>query len=313
MPRVCIGMPVLNAEATLALTLDDLISQTYRDIEIVVCDNASDDRTAEIAEEYTRRDDRVRLVRYTDRVDILQSFQRTFLQAQTVYFMFASADDRWYPRFIEDTVAVLDARPELAACCGRIAVISKGKFQSFSPGTRPLLGSYRQRLRSYFADPAENARVFALYRREALADAFPEAWFPGWDFALIARTLAHGGQAELPRVLVERDSTPMVKYLAEHDRYYARRWGRWFPLMPVARAVLRDPATPIDPGIIWNLAVFVLRSHVTYARYRMHHWGRFITWLANVMRLDHWAICKPVPWPRSNTDNDDGGRQAQRG
>jgi len=294
MPRVCVGMPVLNAELTLAHALNDLISQTYRDIEIVVCDNASRDRTAEITEEYARRDNRLRLVRYSERVDILGSFRRAFSQAQSQYFMFAPADDRWYPRFIEEAVAVLDARPDLAACCGRVAVVSKGHFQYISTGTRPLLGSHCQRLRSYFANPAENARAFGIYRRDALTGAFPEAWFPGWDFVLIARTLAHGDQAELSAVLMERDCTPLANYIAEYDRYYGRRLRRWVPLLPVATAVFRDRLTPVDLPLLWNLAVFVFRSHVTYARHRTHRWGRFITRLASLMRLDHWAVSKPV-------------------
>ena len=48
-PRVSVGVPVYNGERYLAATLDSLLNQTYPDFELVVCDNASTDRTEEIA------------------------------------------------------------------------------------------------------------------------------------------------------------------------------------------------------------------------------------------------------------------------
>jgi glycosyltransferase involved in cell wall biosynthesis len=52
MPRVTICIPAYNAEATIKETLDSLLNQTYKDIEIVVSDNHSNDRTVEIVKEY---------------------------------------------------------------------------------------------------------------------------------------------------------------------------------------------------------------------------------------------------------------------
>jgi glycosyltransferase involved in cell wall biosynthesis len=50
MARVTIGVPVRNGESELAASLACLSGQTYRDLEILVSVNASDDRTAEIVE-----------------------------------------------------------------------------------------------------------------------------------------------------------------------------------------------------------------------------------------------------------------------
>ncbi|MEX2129645.1 MAG: glycosyltransferase family 2 protein [Xanthobacteraceae bacterium] len=307
-PRVCIGMPVLNAEMTIALALNDLIAQTFRDLEILVFDNASQDRTVEIATEFARRDARVRVIGFDQRVDILESFKRALQNSRGEYFMFAPADDRWYPRFVEQAVALLDARPEVAACCCRIAYVSDRRFRYISTGTRPLTGSHRHRLRSYFADPAENGRAFGVYRRAAMMGKFPGVWFPGWDFVLVARTLAHGNHAELPVVLMERDLTPLKNYIAEFDRYYAGRWPRWLPLLPVARAMFRRPAAPFDLGLFWNLLVFVLRSHVTYAVHRARRWGPFVKRFDEFVRLDRWPVNAPLraaaQQPNATTDGE---------
>ena len=55
-PRVTIGVPAYNAERYLALALESVMNQTYEDIEILVCDNASTDSTGNIVREYANRD-----------------------------------------------------------------------------------------------------------------------------------------------------------------------------------------------------------------------------------------------------------------
>ena len=46
-PSLSIGLPVYNGESFLAQALNSLLAQTFRDFEIVICDNASSDRTPE--------------------------------------------------------------------------------------------------------------------------------------------------------------------------------------------------------------------------------------------------------------------------
>ena len=62
-PLVSIGLPVYNGERWLRGALDCLLGQTYRNIELVVCDNASTDATSALCAEYVERDPRVRYFR----------------------------------------------------------------------------------------------------------------------------------------------------------------------------------------------------------------------------------------------------------
>ncbi|HET6765079.1 MAG TPA: glycosyltransferase, partial [Longimicrobiaceae bacterium] len=63
MPRVSIGLPVYQAEDTVGRALDSLRAQTFRDLEIVVSDNASTDGTARLCRERAASDPRIRYVR----------------------------------------------------------------------------------------------------------------------------------------------------------------------------------------------------------------------------------------------------------
>ena len=62
MTQVSIGVPVYNGEKYLAQALDSLLAQSFKDFEIVISDNASNDRTAEICQAYQNKDGRIRLL-----------------------------------------------------------------------------------------------------------------------------------------------------------------------------------------------------------------------------------------------------------
>ena len=57
-------MPVYNAERYLAGTLDSILAQSFRDFELIISDNGSTDRTAQICRDYASRDSRIRYLRH---------------------------------------------------------------------------------------------------------------------------------------------------------------------------------------------------------------------------------------------------------
>jgi len=99
-PLVSIGMPVYNAGELLHGSIQSLLAQDMADFELVICDNASTDSTADICREYAERDSRVRYHRNEQNLGALGNFDRVAELAEGRYFMWASHDDWWDPRFI---------------------------------------------------------------------------------------------------------------------------------------------------------------------------------------------------------------------
>lgn len=60
-PHVSVVMPVYNAESYVAEAVESILSQTFRDFEFLVFDDGSTDRSLEILQAYTDRDDRIRV------------------------------------------------------------------------------------------------------------------------------------------------------------------------------------------------------------------------------------------------------------
>ena len=56
--KVSIILAVYNVEKYIKQTLDSVVNQTFKDIEIIVVDNKSTDKTLEIVNEYAKKDER---------------------------------------------------------------------------------------------------------------------------------------------------------------------------------------------------------------------------------------------------------------
>jgi glycosyltransferase involved in cell wall biosynthesis len=62
-PKVSIGLAVYNGEQYLDEAISSILSQTFEDFELVICDNASVDSTAEICARFAASDERIRYYR----------------------------------------------------------------------------------------------------------------------------------------------------------------------------------------------------------------------------------------------------------
>lgn len=111
--RVTIMVPVLNGELFLPLALDSLLAQDYQHFEIVILDNQSTDRTAEICRAYACRDPRVRYV--MDTVNRIShdaaNHLGTFIDGE--FCMIACDDDLWTPNFLSVLVKYLQLHPDV--------------------------------------------------------------------------------------------------------------------------------------------------------------------------------------------------------
>ncbi len=112
---VSICIPAYNAQETLADTVRSILAQTYRDIEIVIVDNASTDATAQIAQDFAARDPRVRHLRFEELVHGHENFTRCFAAASGELMAIYHADDIYHPTIVEDEVALLNRHPDIGA------------------------------------------------------------------------------------------------------------------------------------------------------------------------------------------------------
>ena len=110
-PLVSIGIPVFNEEKTIARALDSLLTQSFRNFEIIVSDNCSTDKTAEICKIYAKKHDRIKLNLNMKNLGIIANFQIVHRKASGKYFMWAAGDDYRDPECLKRLVNELELDP----------------------------------------------------------------------------------------------------------------------------------------------------------------------------------------------------------
>lgn len=112
-PLVSVIIPAYNAEPFIRKTIDSVLAQTYDQFEIIVVDDGSSDRTAEIVREIAQQDDRITLFQQKN-AGVAAARNLAISHAQGDYIAPIDADDIWYPRKLEKQMQVmLNAGPEV--------------------------------------------------------------------------------------------------------------------------------------------------------------------------------------------------------
>lgn len=127
-PLVSIGVAVYNEAKHLAEALDSLCAQDYRNIEIIISDNASTDATPQICADYLARDPRIRYHRKDTNTGSFDNFNRVLDLARGEFFMWASGHDVRHPSQVSRCVEAMLEDPGIVLCYTQMIWIdSKGR------------------------------------------------------------------------------------------------------------------------------------------------------------------------------------------
>ena len=102
---VSVIVPAYNAAGTIERTLRSVMAQTYVNLEIVVVDDGSDDRSPDIVERIAREDPRIILLRQSNG-GVASARNIAIAHARGAFIATIDADDIWNPRKIEKQIAV---------------------------------------------------------------------------------------------------------------------------------------------------------------------------------------------------------------
>ncbi|MCK9394606.1 MAG: glycosyltransferase [Methylobacter sp.] len=112
-PLVSICIPTYNAEKTIGETLRSIVSQSYRNLNIQIADNASTDGTLDIVRSFT--DARISVHANASNIGAEANFERCFNLSRGKYTAIFHADDIYETGMVEQQVAFLESNPEAGA------------------------------------------------------------------------------------------------------------------------------------------------------------------------------------------------------
>lgn len=204
MVKVSLGMPVYNGERFVGEALRCVLDQTLGDFELIICDNASTDRTMEICEEVAARDDRLTVHRNSSNIGAAANFNRTVELASGEYFKWVAHDDLIAPDYLEKCAALLDSDPSLVLCHTDVKIVdAEGELIRLYDPELDHVGS--SNVADRFADWSKISHrcfdVFGLIRMDALRQTHLIAPYIASDRTLLAELGLRGTFVRVPEVL----------------------------------------------------------------------------------------------------------------
>ena len=113
-PKVSVLLLTYNRAHVLPKTIESILNQTYRDFELIVCDDCSTDDTEQVIEQYAAKDSRVYYNRNPENVKMPSNINMGITKARGQYIADLHDGDIYDSTLLEKWVQALDACPKAA-------------------------------------------------------------------------------------------------------------------------------------------------------------------------------------------------------
>lgn len=116
MSKVSIITPMYNAEKFISKTIESVISQTYKDWELLILNDNSKDKSYEIANKYAENDNRIKIVNMTENIGVVNGRNKLTEMATGEFIAFLDADDYWKSEKLEKQISFMKEKNANISC-----------------------------------------------------------------------------------------------------------------------------------------------------------------------------------------------------
>jgi glycosyltransferase involved in cell wall biosynthesis len=220
LPLVSIGVPAYNGAQHLAEALESARSQDYPNLEIIIVDDASADKTEAICRRFAAIDPRIRYIRSSRNVGAVANFRKVLALARGTYFTWLAQDDVISdPGYAKTVVEYLESNADVAVCMTSLLILDHEY-----PGSQVILDlpeihperPWRDARREFIRWPQSpvHLALYGMYRRDKLARVpiVPRsyrgrpssAW---WEMPVLTEISAYGRIVAIPICLRSKRSS----------------------------------------------------------------------------------------------------------
>lgn len=104
MAEISVIVPIYKVEKYIKRCIDSILTQTFRDFELILVDDGSPDKCGQICEEYARKDERI-VVLHRENGGLSAArntgIEWTFLNSESKYITFVDSDDWLHPQYLD--------------------------------------------------------------------------------------------------------------------------------------------------------------------------------------------------------------------
>jgi glycosyltransferase involved in cell wall biosynthesis len=203
LPKVSIGIPAYNRPTGLKIAIQSVINQTYKNLEIIIADDASPVcDLKEMMESYGISDRRIKYFRHTKNIGSEKNFKFVLSKSTGKYFAWLADDDSVERDFVSKLITLFKADKKIVLSMCDIFIYKK------NPSSKMLvkLESIRSHIawpearNFFFIYPSKNLFfcIYGLYRTSILKKtnfritSLISKYDTGWEFPFLAKIASKG-------------------------------------------------------------------------------------------------------------------------
>lgn len=130
-PLVTVGVLSYNRDYHLSKSLDSIINQSYKNLEIIISDDASIDKSINICKKYEGKDKRIKVFIQKKNLSLVKNSNFVLKKAHGKYFMWASNDDIWHKDFVKILVGMLEENKKSVLAMSNM-ILTNAKVRQYS-------------------------------------------------------------------------------------------------------------------------------------------------------------------------------------
>lgn len=121
---ISVIIPIYNSEKYISQTIESVLGQTYKDVEVVIVDDCSTDKSNQIIENYTKKYNSIVYKRLEKNSGAAVARNKAMEIARGRYIAFLDSDDVWYPEKLEKQIELIKSN-NCAICYTAIEMIDE--------------------------------------------------------------------------------------------------------------------------------------------------------------------------------------------
>ena len=201
-PLISVVVPVFNVEKYLKKNLDSIISQTYKNLQIILVNDGSTDNSAAICAKYLKKDSRIELIEQ-ENAGLSAARNAGIEKAKGEYLAFVDSDDSIDADYFEYLYKLIAENDADMSICGIRESFENGKERILSEGYNDKNLSQADCLKHMLLEQGYNCSAYAkLYKRELWNDIeYPYAKHyedlgTTYEYVLRSHKIAYGAEAK---------------------------------------------------------------------------------------------------------------------
>lgn len=152
MPELSVIVPIYNVEKYLSRCIDSILAQTYANFELILINDGSLDRCAEIMEQHAKKDSRIVTI-YQENKGVSAARNAGLKIAQGKYISFVDPDDYIESSFFEELIGLLEEKELDIACCNWRSVLENGEKKEHLVNSIPQYMEQKDFVKHLFDTP----------------------------------------------------------------------------------------------------------------------------------------------------------------